>query len=145
MSDKRLELIRQVKELKSFDLENDLNYSLTINYKNIVESFKYQKLDLEEIRNHITNFGGNITSWNLTITNLKRYDEEMYTRYYCTYDLILTCEEVLVNFSSRFLQLPYCEVKDDSIENALKLINFYKDKSKEIWNKATELSALRNL
>lgn len=38
MSDKRLELIRQVKELKSFDLENDLNYSLTINYKNIVES-----------------------------------------------------------------------------------------------------------
>lgn len=142
MSDRKLQLINQVEELKSFNLDNELTYSLTINYKNIVESFKYQKLDLEEIRNHITNFGGNITSWNLTITNLDRYDEERYSRYYYIYELILTCEEVLVNFSSRFLQLPYCEVKNESIGNALQLINFYKDKSKEIWNKATELSAL---
>lgn len=140
MTDKRIELIRQVNQLKSFDLEKDLNYSLTINYKKIVESFKYQKLDLEEIANHITSFGDNITSWNLTITNLKRYGEEMYTRYYCTYQLMVTSGEVLVNFSSKFLQLgPYFEVKDHSIENALQLISFYKDKSEEIWNKVSVL------
>lgn len=137
--DKRLKLLSQVDKLNDFNLDKELKYSLTINYKNIVFDFKYQKLNFEDIKNHINQFEDIINSYNLTITNRDRYDEEKYSKYYLDYDIILTSEEVLVNLSSRFLQLPYCNIKDNSIDNALQLINFYKDKSKEVWNKVTEL------
>lgn len=137
---KKEKLLKQVSDLKSLKLDSDLNYSLTINYQNIVESFKYQELNLIEIENHINTFNREITSWNLTITNMKRYDESRFADYYFVYDLALTSDYLIVNFYSRFLQLPYCQIKDDSIEQVLLLIDFYKEKSKEIWDKVIKVS-----
>ncbi len=129
------QLLNKVYQLKKFNLDKDLNYSLTINYIKIVNDFKYQKLNLVEIENHIKKFDGDITSYNLSITNRDRYDEKRYDSYWFDYDIIITSGELLINFTSRFLQLPYYKIKDNSIENALQLISFYKDKSKEIWDK----------
>lgn len=129
------QLLNKVYQLKKFNLDKDLNYSLTINYIKIVNDFKYQKLNLVEIENHIKKFDGDITSYNLSITNRDRYDEKRYDSYWFDYDIIITSGELLINFTSRFLQLPYYKIKDNSIENALQLIIFYKDKSKEIWDK----------
>lgn len=141
----RSNLMAKVQELSSLKLDNNLTYSLTINFKNVVRSFEFKKINTIEIENYIQSFIGDINTWNLTITNRKRFNEEDLKRYYFDYDLILTSGGIIVNFNSRFLQLSYCSIKNNSLIDAINLVDFYKEKSKDIHIKLSEVSEIKDI
>lgn len=94
----------------------DFFYSLTIDYKNIIESYQHEKFNLIDIENIINSYD-EIETYNLTIYNYARYDENRYKKYYHNADLIFHSDGVVFYFTSPYLSSNELETNIDNIFN----------------------------
>jgi hypothetical protein len=117
------------------ELENkklaDFHYSLTVNYINIIQNFECKKFDLHNIRK-IINDCEHIDTYNLTIINYGRYDEERHKKYYFSVDLIFHSDGIVFNFVSPYLSNR--ELEFSNIDNLFKVYEEHKLCSEKLYN-----------
>lgn len=138
--DKREKILKSIKELSNLDYSLFEHYSLTINLKNIVNNFENRKINLDEIKNHINNFDGEINSYNLTFSNLGVFNEKRYSGFFMDVNFILTSDESLIDIIARFSEMRYLPIKENiSIKETLDFINFYEKSARELYEKSNEI------
>jgi hypothetical protein len=117
-------ILSVLESISKYDLSN-MFYSLTLNYKNIVQGFDYKEFDTNLIREIIDNYDENITTFNLAINNLGRYDENKYKSYYYIVDLIFHTDGMVFTFSS-----PYLSNREIRVSDVDKLFRIYEEHKK---------------
>lgn len=111
---------------------NDMFYSLTLNYKNLVKDYEYKMLDFQFIKDIINNFNDDIKTFNLTIRNYGRYDENRYRTYYYNVDLVFHSGGMVFNFGSRYLSNR--EVEISSIDKMFDVYDEHVKSSKRLYD-----------
>jgi len=127
-------LLSILNELDKLDLSNFF-YSLTIDFDTIIQDFKYQGLDINEIRNILDKYS-EIESYNLSITNLGRYKENQFENYYSITDIIFHSEGIVFTFSSPYLSNKYIDV--NNIHNLMIIHNEHVKSSQILYNLINE-------
>ncbi len=127
---KRKDLLKIVDDLSKYKCKG-FYYSLTLNYEKIVEEFKYKKYDIEAIKNDISLYDKKITSFNLTLTNVGKYNESKYSSYYHSVTIIF-CDRMLFTFISPYLSNSYIEISD--LDKLMRLYKEHKTTAKKLYN-----------
>lgn len=133
-------ILKSIKELSNLDYSLFEFYSLTINFKNIVNNFQNRKINLDEIKNHINNFDGEINSYNLTFSNLGVFDEKRYSGFFMDVNLILTSKENIIDIITRISEIRYLPLKENiTIKETLNFIDVYEKSTRELYEKSNEI------
>lgn len=143
-------LLKFISDLAIDEDFKNLNYTLTINYKKIVEgwfddnkNYKYEKFDSNKIIDLITPI--NVKSFNLTLidefNNNIEYD---YNQYYYRLNYIFYGQKNIKNnlyFSSTRISLNQLSEKESklNIKVIKKIANIYKRTSKKLYNSFKKL------
>lgn len=112
----------------------DLYYSLTINYKDVVEYKHKQQFDFEKIKIIIDSFEPKITSFNLTLKNETSYKdfEEIQNKYYNMFTLVFSSKGSYFSFISPFMSNQFY-LHDKSVDTTIEILKTHIESSKKIY------------
>lgn len=129
MKDRVLSIIDKFSKIN----DEEFYYSLTINYENIVYEFKNEKFILKDVKKLVDNYNGEITSFNLSLTNYGPYSEDRYKSYFYDVKFVFHSEGILLGFTSNYLSNR--DISLISINKLKKVYDAHKEASKVLYNK----------
>lgn len=126
-------LLKIISDLAKHDTTN-IYYSLTLNYKDIVEYNYKQQFDFEKIKIVIDSFETKITSFNLTLKNETSYKDfdEIQNKYYNMFTLVFLYKGGYFSFASPFMSNQFY-LHNKSVDTAIEILKTHIESSKKIY------------